>query len=169
MTKALAVLFLLVVAGIGYLVWKGAGVVAPKGSMESLTDRDATAPDLGLEQKARDAANEVADKAKGAVNKAAELLDNNVKSLKADKAVVEVKPGAKADVKITREGGAMKRLKLDMRIAADSKLTASGGEFKDGEAQATVTIEAQTGITADSAITISAGEKAKLILPVKVK
>jgi hypothetical protein len=168
MAKALLILVVLVLGGMAFLVWKGAGVVAPQPAQNS-ADNPIALPDVNVPQVAHDAANKVANEAKTAADKASALLDNSVKNLKADKPIVELKPGAKAEVKITREGGALKRLKLDIRIAADSKLSASGGEFKDGETQTTLMIEAQPGITSDSAITISAGEKAKLILPVKLK
>jgi hypothetical protein len=169
-----AILFL-VVAGaavvIAIVYMSGKAVAPPDAKLpgsESSTGDELELPTNRLRSATADLGKQVADKAKAAAKTVGVAVGGKITGLKFDREVVEVKAGGKAELKVTRSGGDMKATKLELVPAPGSGLKATGGEFKDGQEDTFVTVEAPAGAKTDAGLTIKGGEVTKVV-PVKVK
>src|SRR3954447_25935073 len=90
-------------------------------------------PDIELKKNAAAAGEKIKEGAKVLAHKSGALTEVKPYVLKLDREPVEILPGGKAEVKVSRSGGDMKALQLELIPAPGSKLAASGGEFKAGE------------------------------------
>ena len=166
MGKAMLILVGMVVLGFAILLWMGLGIKAP--TADSNGGFSPTIPDLpniNLKKNAE----ATADKITAGVRIAAQQAGALTKpvELKLGKEVLEVKAGSTASLTVTRNAGDMKALKLELLPAPGSKMTASGGEYKEGETETTITVAAPADAH-DASITIKTGDCVKL-LPVSVK
>jgi hypothetical protein len=73
------------------------------------------------------------------------LSSNKAPLLVADRKSIELEPGARTTVKLTRSGSDLKALQLILTPSSSSNLGVSGGEFKAGEADSAMVIEAASG------------------------
>lgn len=172
MGKAILFLVVVAVAVIGAIVYTCSSAMAPAvGTREQAASDSADEteqPANALRSATAQLGRQIKDKAKTAVGKAGALLEDKTTALKLDREVVEVKPGGKTEFKVTRTGGT-KAARLELVPAPGSGLTATGGEFKDGQAQTTVIVQAPAGKAAqDAGLTIKAGDVVKVV-PVKVR
>jgi|GEM_PF-5619798 len=178
MGKAMIILVLLVVGFFAVMLFMGSRVVAPADG-DGGGFNTPEAPDIaGAAKKGavmiKETAGKAASGAKEAAHKAGVMLDTSVKGLKSDRDVVEVKPGFKSDFKVTRllkpdlKAADIRPFKLDIIPAPGSKLIVSGGEFKQGETETTVSVDAPIG-AGDASLTIRSGENVKpLIVAIKI-
>jgi hypothetical protein len=162
----LVVVFIAVIVGVVFMTGKA---IAPKPAQtDGATEIPGDLPDPAnaLRGATGDLSKEIKDTAKKATSAVVGAGDKAV-TLKLDRDVVEVKAGTAATIKVTRTGGTA-AAKLELIPAPNSGLKASGGEFKDGDTETTVTIEVPAGMNADAGVTVKLGDAVKVV-PVKVK
>ena len=170
MGKAILFVVVLGIAVLGVVLFMSSRAVAPTpdATASPSGDDDLTSSANALRGAVAGAGRKVADGAKAAADKLSTAIGTKVTGLKFTPDVVEVKAGGTAELKVTRIGGDMKAAKLELTPATSSGLKATGGEFKDGQAETTVTIAAPAGSRTDAGLTIKAGDITKVV-PVKVK
>lgn len=181
MGKAIIILVLLVAGGFAIVLYMGSRVVAPQDGdgggfkapelpdtkdIKDAARKAAEAAKEATERAAREA-KAAAEKAKAAAEKAGLLDDKALKSLKLEKEPIEVMAGGRTEVKITRVMKDLPPLKLELAPADGSKIRASGGEFKQGQSETTITVEAEAGAHSAS-LTIKGSDGVKLTVPVRV-
>ena len=167
MGKAMLFLVVIMVAGVGILLWLGLGVTAPTATSNGgFSPPTPVIPNLNLKEKAEAAGEKVATSVKTAAQDAGVLLKGL--ELKFGKERLEVQAGTRAGIAVMRKGGdTTKPLTLELTPAPGSGLVATGGEFKANEIETTVIVEAPTG-SHDASVSVKGGDTVKL-LPVFVK
>jgi len=108
------------------------------------------------------------------VRKIAAKVENGLSSkqkpsLLADKKLIELEPGASATVKITRSGSALDAMQLTLTPSSTSNLIVSGGEFKAGESDSAIVIEAAAGARNGSVSVEGNGDSQSVDVVVKGK
>jgi hypothetical protein len=168
MAKAAAFLIIIFVLGFAFILFKGSAVVVPSDPAEPSPSLTPSLPDLDLKNKAAAAGEKIKSTAKEVATKTGNLVESKpTTSLKLDREVIEIVGGGKTDVKVTRAGGELKAESLQILPASGSMLSVSGGSYKPGQTETTISIVAQPGAH-DSALTLKLGEIVK-IAPVKIK
>jgi hypothetical protein len=169
MPKAMIFLALLVIAGVIALFYFGgrrllSDATTGQPKKESIQKKEtakAAQPGDKLFDKA-------AQSAKNLASDAVKLVERPGIKLEVTLLPIVVEAGAPATVKITRSGGELKPLKLQFFPAPGSQLTVTGGEFAQGAAETTFTVEA-VAAGRDASLTIQAGDEGKVTVPVQVK
>jgi len=168
--KAILFLIVIVVLGVGFVLFKGSQVAVPSaeeaGGDSTESSGASILPGYDLKNKTVELAGKIKVDVKNAAVSTGAI--NKPLVLKFDREVLELKAGAKADVRVIRGGGDMaKALKLDVIAAPRSGLTAtSASEFPANSAAVVITITASAD-SQDSGVTVRTGEVSK-VLPVKV-
>jgi hypothetical protein len=108
------------------------------------------------------------------VKKIAAKVQNGISSkqtpsLAADKKSIELEPGASATIKLTRSGGELTATHLILTPSAASNLLVTGGDFKAGETETAVVIEAAAGATNGSVNVEGNGDSQRVDVAIKGK
>ena len=165
MGKAMFLLVAFLVLGVVFILFKGSQVAVPIEG-DSAAVEGPNVPDLRLNERASEAGDALKSGAKKAVTAANNALsDTKPSTYKFDREVVDVKIGEKAELRISRLGD-MKALRVQLTPAPGSSITASGGEFRAGEASVFIYVEAKPGAQ-DASLTVRAGDFTKIV-PVRV-
>ena len=174
MPKAMFFLALLAVAGVIALFYFGgrklfgdAAESAPAPKKEAKPKKEAPSGS-GVKDQAGVLLDKAAQGAKNIAGEAVKLIEKPGIKLEVSPMPIVVEAGTPASVKITRSGGELKQVKLQFFPAAGSQLTVTGGEFAQGAAETTFTVEALAA-GRDASLTIQAGDEGKLTVPVRVK
>ncbi len=89
--------------------------------------------------------------------------------LVADKKAIELEPGASATIKLTRSGGELTATHLILTPSVSSNLLVTGGDFKSGETETAVVIEAPTGAKDGSVNVEGNGDSQRVEVVIKSK
>ena len=165
MGKAMFLLVAFVVVFFCIILLKGSSVVAPSDEPSGV--ELPSLPDINIKEKATAAGEKIKDGAKVLAHKAGALTETKPTALKLDREPIEVTPGRKSEVKVTRSGGELKAASLQLSPATGSKISAIGGVFKMGESETLIYVEALPGAQ-DASLTIKMGDSVKVV-PVIIK
>jgi hypothetical protein len=174
MPKAMIFLAVLVIAGVIVLFYFGGrkllgdAVENAPASKKEAKPKKAAASDPSVKERADALLGKAAQGAKNIAGQAAKLIEKPGIKLEVSPMPIVVEAGTPASVKITRSGGELRPLQLQFFPAAGSQLTVTGGEFAQGAAETTFTVEALAA-GRDASLTIQAGDEGKLTVPVRVK
>jgi hypothetical protein len=87
--------------------------------------------------------------------------------LTAESKSIDLEPGARTTVKILRSGGDLSAMTLALAATSLSNLLVTGGEFKTGEAESLIVIEAAKGATDGTVSVDGNGGSARITVTVK--
>lgn len=101
-----------------------------------------------VKNEVKDLAHSTSEGFKKVVSKVDSGLSSNPKpTFQADRKSVELEPGAKTAVKITRTGKDLPEMRLTITATPSSHLIVTGGEFRANEVETALVIEAGAGAT----------------------
>lgn len=176
MPKAMMVLVILFVAGLGYLLYAG-GKKMMDGPAPSTTEvkrqetKESDQSKADAASTARALLDKVTNQAKRTTSDAADALRGPAVKLTVDEWPISMKAGEPKEVNIRRANDAkLEALQLKLRPAANSKLTVKGGAFAKGAKETTFTIEAlAAGLDASLTIETGEDERSRIVIPVRIK
>jgi type IV secretory pathway TrbL component len=175
MPKAMLVLLVLFVAGLGFVLYLGGKQLLGGAPTDTVEVEEPAQPAKGgnasgeAGSKAQALLDQATSKARKVAADAAAALRGPVIRLTLDETPIVVEAGTPKDVKIRRSNDEkMEALQLRFVPAAGSKLSVKGGAFAKGASEATFTVEAlAAGL--DASLTIEAGSDVRMVVPIRVK
>ena len=117
-----------------------------------------------LSRKTSDGLRNITDKTENGAS-----TPNRNTTLETDKKSIDLEPGAHATVRFTRRGPELPALQLILTPSASSNLTATGGEFKANDREASIVIEAPAGATDGSVNVEGNGDSQRIYVTMKSK
>jgi hypothetical protein len=176
MPKTMMILVVLFAAGICFVVYLVAKSLMGEPvtvEVEKPEKQLRNTPSAGEKAAARAKAvlDKTTNKFKKTASDAADALRGPVIKLTVVESPIVLKAGTPKEVKIRRANDAkLDALQLKLTPATDSKLNVKGGAFKKGERETTFIIEAATGgLDASLTIEIESDERARIMVPVRIK
>jgi hypothetical protein len=103
--------------------------------------------------KAKELGQKASEKTREAVSKIEGPSKSDYTPLALNKKTIELEQGAKTEVTVTRTGGDLNNMQLGLTVSQDCNLLVSGGLFKAGGTETTITVEAPKGAR-DGSITM---------------
>jgi hypothetical protein len=146
-------LFVLAAMVVVYLGWFHIGASSTADgnheSVEITMNKDKINADSA---KVADEVKSVAREAGAGIKKIAGKVENSISAkqqtiLTADRKSVDLEPGERSTIRVSRSGGDLPAMTLTLTAAPASKLLVTGGEFKTGERESFVVIEAAKDAT----------------------
>ena len=175
MPKAMLVLVIIFVAGLGALLYLG-GKHLLGGAPPVTVENKKTASPSGkgnatgeAASKAQALLDQATHKARQVASNAADALRGPVIQLTLGETPIVMVAGTPKEVTIRRVNDEkMEALQLKFFPATGSRLSVKGGAFAKGSAETTFTVEAVAG-GLDASLTIEADANSRMVVPVRIK